>query len=88
MVEKKNTNATYENNQNLETTSYNKVEWISKEPIPHFRYGVKEFYMLNDMIEVVIDGILYRVKSIYSDSAFMGDVLDSLTMEKINPTVA
>ena len=85
MVENKNTNATYENN---ETTSHNKVEWISKEPIPHFRYGGKEFYMLNEMIEVVIDGVLYRVKSIYSDSAFMGDVLDSLTAEKINRATA
>lgn len=83
MVENKNT--TYENN---ETTSLNKVEWIAKEPIPHFRYGGREFFMLNDMIEVVIDGILYRAKSVYSDSSFMGDVLDSLTMEKINRTTA
>ena len=44
--------------------------------------------MLNEMIEVVIDGVLYRVKSIYSDSAFMGDVLNSLTAEKINRTTA
>ncbi|MCD7918938.1 MAG: hypothetical protein LUG45_02490 [Clostridiales bacterium] len=66
-----------------------KIEWIEKEPIPHFRYGGREYFMLNDSIEVVIDGVLYRVKSIYKDSAaFMGDVLDALTMEKINRSAA
>ena len=85
MVENKNTNATYENN---ETTSHNKVEWSSKDPIPHFRYCGREYYLLNEMIEVEIGGVLYRVKSIYSNDAFMGDVLDSLTMEKINRIIA
>ena len=83
MGENKNTNATYENN-----TDTNKIEWIEKEPVPHFRYGGREFYLLNDMIEVEIGGVLYRVKSVYNVDAFMGDVLDSLTMEKINRTVA
>lgn len=85
MGENKNTNTTYENN---ETTSKNKIEWISKEPVPHFRYGGREFYLLNEMIEVEIGGVHYRVKSIYNEDAFMGDVLDSLTMEKINRIIA
>ena len=82
MGENKNTNTAYENNNE------NKIEWIAKEPVPHFRYGGREYYLLNDMIEVEIGGVLYRVKSIYSNDAFMGDVLDSLTMEKINRIIA
>ncbi len=61
------------------------VEWINNDsPIPHFRYGGKEYYVLNDSLEVEIGGVLYRVKSIYDKSAFMGDVLDAITMEQIN----
>jgi len=82
MGENKNTNAAYENNNE------NKIEWIAKEPVPHFRYGGREYYLLNEMIEVEIGGVLYRVKSLYSNDAFMGDVLDSLTMEKINRSIA
>ena len=82
MVENKN--ATYEN---LKNTSHNKIPWIEKEPVPHCRYAGKEYYLLNHMIEVVMDGVLYCVKSIYSPRAFMGHVLDALTMERINRTV-
>ncbi|MCC8131529.1 MAG: hypothetical protein LUC38_05370 [Oscillospiraceae bacterium] len=66
-----------------------KVEWLENEQVPRFRYEGQEYIMLNDSIEVVIDGVLYRVKSIYiNDPTFMGDVLDALTMEKINRTAA
>ncbi|MCD7888411.1 MAG: hypothetical protein LUG23_00545 [Oscillospiraceae bacterium] len=66
-----------------------KVEWLESEQVPRFRYGEQEYVMLNDSIEVVIDGVLYRVKSIYINNlTFMGDVLDTLTMEKINRTAA
>lgn len=66
-----------------------KVEWLESEQVPCFRYGEQEYIMLNDSIEVVIDGVLYRVKSIYiNNPTFMGDVLDALTMEKINRTAA
>ena len=75
MGENKKTNATYKNN-----TDTNKIEWIEKEPVPHFRYGGREFYLLNDMIEVEIGGVLYRVKSVDNVVAFMGDVLDSLLL--------
>ncbi|MCD7804471.1 MAG: hypothetical protein LUH03_04855 [Oscillospiraceae bacterium] len=66
-----------------------KVEWLESEQVPRFRCGGQEYIMLNDSIEVVIDGVLYRVKSIYINNlTFMGDVLDALTMEKINRTAA
>ena len=78
MTENKKT--TYENNN---TTSQSKIEWISHEPVPHFRYEGREFMMMNDKLEVLIDGVLYRVSCFYADSAFMCDVLDSLTMENI-----
>lgn len=74
-------------NENMNENA-NKIEWIEKEPVPHFRFGGREYFMLNDRIEVVMDGVLYRVQSVYSGSAFMGDVLDALTMEKINRSVA
>ncbi len=36
------------------------VEWINDDsPIPHFRYGGKEYYVLNDSLEVEIGGVLY-----------------------------
>ena len=80
-----NKTTAYENNTDTNT---NKIEWIEKEPIPRFRYGGREYRMLNQMIEVEIGGVLYRVKSVYNEDAFMGDVLDSLTMEKINRIIA
>ena len=71
-----------------ENMNRSNIEWIEKEPVPRFRCGDREYRLLNHMIEVEIGGVLYRVKSIYSDDAFMGDVLDSLTMEKINRSAA
>lgn len=64
------------------------VEWLKTDSVPRFRYEGKEYYLLNDMIEVEIGGVHYRVKSLYSDKAFMGDVLDTLTMEKIQREAA
>jgi len=64
MGENKNTNAAYENNNE------NKIEWIEKEPVPYFRYGGREYYLLNEMIEVEIGGVLYRVKSIYNNDVY------------------
>lgn len=80
MTENKNTNATYDNNN---STSQPKIEWLSHEPVPHFRYAGREFMLMNDKLEVLIDGVLYRVSCHYADSAFLGDVLDSLTMDNI-----
>lgn len=61
------------------------VEWIEDgSPIPHFRHGNKEYYVLNDSLEIEIGGTLYRVKCVYDNESFMGDVLDAITMEQIN----
>ncbi len=62
-----------------------RVEWIEDgSPIPHFRHGNKEYYVLNDSLEIEIGGTLYRVKCVYDNESFMGDVLDAITMEQIN----
>jgi hypothetical protein len=68
----------------VENKRNKQIEWISEEPIPHFRYDGKAYFALNDSIEVLIDGVVYRVKSVYSEKSFMGDMLDSLTMVQIN----
>lgn len=39
---------------------------------------------LNDFSEITIRGVTYRVKSVFSDKGQMGDLLDLVTMEKIN----
>lgn len=39
---------------------------------------------LNDYTEVSIGGVVYRVKSVFSDKGQMGSLLDLAVMEKIN----
>ena len=39
---------------------------------------------LNDYAEITIGGVVYRVKSVFSDKGQMGDLLDLAAMEKIN----
>ena len=38
---------------------------------------------LNDYTEVKIGGVVYRVKSVFSDKGQLGDLLDLAEMEKI-----
>ncbi|NBI67203.1 hypothetical protein D1646_10315 [Pseudoflavonifractor sp. 60] len=38
---------------------------------------------LNDYTEVNIGGVVYRVKSVFSDKGQIGDLLDLAAMEKI-----
>ena len=38
---------------------------------------------LNDYTEVSIGGVVYRVKSVFSDKGQLGDLLDLAAMEKI-----
>lgn len=38
---------------------------------------------LNDYTEVNIGGVVYRVKSVFSDKGQLGDLLDLAAMEKI-----
>ena len=39
---------------------------------------------LNDYTEVNIGGVVYRVKSVFSDKGQLDDLLDLAAMEKIN----
>lgn len=43
----------------------------------------KEVCRLNDYTEVSIGGVVYRVKSVFSDKGQIGDLLDLAAMEKI-----
>ena len=43
----------------VENKRNKQIEWISEEPIPHFRYDGKAYFALNDSIEVLIDGVVY-----------------------------
>lgn len=38
---------------------------------------------LNDYAEISIGGVVYRVKSVFSDKGQIGDLLDLAAMEKI-----
>lgn len=39
---------------------------------------------LNDYTEVSIGGVVYRVKSVFSDKGQIGDLLDLAAMEKLS----
>ena len=39
---------------------------------------------LNDYTEVKIGGVVYRVKSVFSDKGQLGDLLDLAAMEKLS----
>lgn len=39
---------------------------------------------LNDYAEISIGGVVYRVKSVFSDKGQLGDLLDLAAMEKLS----
>lgn len=43
----------------------------------------KKVSRLNDYTEIKISGVVYRVKSVFSDKGQLGDLLDLAAMEKI-----
>ncbi len=43
----------------------------------------KKVSRLNDYTEIKIGGVIYRVKSVFSDKGQLGDLLDLAAMEKI-----
>ena len=43
----------------------------------------KKVNRLNDYTEIKIGGVVYRVKSVFSDKGQLGDLLDLAAMEKI-----
>ena len=44
----------------------------------------KPLICLNDFSEITINGVTYRVKSVFADKGQMGDLLDLAALEKIN----
>lgn len=67
----------------------NEIEWIDDgSPIPHFRCDGRDFYMLNDHLETIIDGVHYRISSFFSGTAQMGELLDALITESVQRTAS
>ena len=50
---------------------------------PLIELADKKVSRLNDYTEVKIGGVVYRVKSVFSDKGQLGDLLDLAAMEKI-----
>ena len=50
---------------------------------PQVELENKTVCRLNDYTEVNIGGVVYRVKSVFSDKGQIGDLLDLAAMEKI-----
>lgn len=44
----------------------------------------KKVSRLNDYTEIKIGGVVYRVKSVFSDKGQLGDLLDLAAMEKLS----
>ena len=44
----------------------------------------KKVSRLNDYTEIKISGVVYRVKSVFSDKGQLGDLLDLAAMEKLS----
>ncbi len=50
---------------------------------PLIELADKKVSRLNDYTEIKIGGVVYRVKSVFSDKGQLGDLLDLAAMEKI-----
>ena len=50
---------------------------------PPIELADKKVSCLNDYTEIKIGGVVYRVKSVFSDKGQLGDLLDLAAMEKI-----
>ena len=50
---------------------------------PPIELADKKVSRLNDYTEVKIGGVVYRVKSVFSDKGQLDDLLDLAAMEKI-----
>ena len=50
---------------------------------PPIELADKKVSRLNDYTEIKIGGVVYRVKSVFSDKGQLGDLLDLAAMEKI-----
>ncbi len=50
---------------------------------PSIELADKKVSRLNDYTEIKIGGVVYRVKSVFSDKGQLGDLLDLAAMEKL-----
>lgn len=55
-----------------------------KEPMLDGQEKAPSVLLLNDHMELIIDGTLYRVSCEFSDSGHLPDLLDTLILEKIS----
>ena len=51
---------------------------------PLIELADKKVSRLNDYTEVSIGGVVYRVKSVFSDKGQLGELLDLAAMEKLS----
>ncbi len=51
---------------------------------PSIELADKKVSRLNDYTEIKIGGVVYRVKSVFSDKGQLGDLLDLAAMEKLS----
>ena len=51
---------------------------------PPIELADKKVSRLNDYTEIKIGGVVYRVKSVFSDKGQLGDLLDLAAMEKLS----
>ena len=51
---------------------------------PLIELADKKVSRLNDYTEVKIGGVVYRVKSVFSDKGQLGNLLDLAAMEKLS----
>ena len=55
-----------------------------KAPMPAGQENAPPVLLLDDHMELVLDGTLYRVSCEFSDSGHLPDLLDTLILEKIS----
>ena len=51
---------------------------------PPIELADKKVSRLNDYTEIKIGGVVYRVKSVFSDKGQLGNLLDLAAMEKLS----
>lgn len=51
---------------------------------PPIELADKKVSRLNDYTEIKIGGVVYRVKSVFSDKGQLGELLDLAAMEKLS----
>lgn len=50
--------------------------------LPGFQYGEQRFLFLNLGLDVEMDGVTYHLNSVFSDKREMGEVIDTIELER------